>query len=137
MKIISLGKKSIQSNKLKKRLLKDGFFINQCSKCLNSKWNNLPIPLELDHINGNHYDNSKDNLRLLCPNCHAQTTTYCSKKNKPINYTIDQLKIAIKNCTSPYQVILSLNLNPKGGGNYNTFFKLVNQYNLDISHFYK
>jgi hypothetical protein len=35
-----------------------------------------PIPLELDHIDGHHWNNSLDNLRLLCPNCHAQTPTY-------------------------------------------------------------
>ena len=40
----------------------------------------LPIPLELDHINGNNGDNRLENLRLLCPNCHALTPTYRSKR---------------------------------------------------------
>jgi 5-methylcytosine-specific restriction endonuclease McrA len=31
-----------------------------------------PIPIELHHKNGDHYDNSLDNLEILCPNCHAQ-----------------------------------------------------------------
>lgn len=36
----------------------------------------LPIPIELDHIDGNPENNKSDNLRLICPNCHAQTPTY-------------------------------------------------------------
>ncbi len=41
--------------------------------------NGRPIPLELDHINGRRDDNRLDNLRILCPNCHAQTETYRGK----------------------------------------------------------
>ena len=44
-----------------------------------------PIPLELDHIDGNHYNNELINVRIVCPNCHAQTETNSGKnvgKNK-------------------------------------------------------
>lgn len=34
------------------------------------------VPLEIDHIDGNHKNNSPQNLRLLCPNCHALTPTF-------------------------------------------------------------
>ena len=70
---------SIQSYKLKKRLLSENLLQYQCSNCYLKKWQSKPIPLELDHINGNHQDNSLNNLRLLCPNCHAQTQTYRGK----------------------------------------------------------
>lgn len=69
----------IQSFKLKKRLLKEKIFEAKCRNCNASDWLGKPIPLELDHINGNNKDNRLLNLRLLCPNCHAFTPTYRSK----------------------------------------------------------
>lgn len=50
-----------------------------CSVCKNTHWNNAPIPIELDHIDGNSENNLEENLRLICPNCHAQTDTYKGK----------------------------------------------------------
>lgn len=70
---------SIQSYKLKNRLIKDGVFKHMCMNCKRTTWLNQDIPLELDHINGNNSDNRIQNLRLLCPNCHALTPTYRSK----------------------------------------------------------
>lgn len=73
------NKRSITSHKLRQRLISEKIFPAQCNYCKNTEWNSLPIPLELEHINGNHQDNSLDNLELLCPNCHAQTATYRGK----------------------------------------------------------
>lgn len=72
----------ISSHNLKKRLLKEKIFTHTCSSCHLTEWMNNPIPLELDHIDGNHENNNLLNLRLLCPNCHAFTPTYRGKNKK-------------------------------------------------------
>lgn len=73
------NKHRLASNPLKKKLLRKGIFDHICEKCGCTKWLGKPIPLELDHINGDKYDNRLENLRLLCPNCHAMTPTYKGK----------------------------------------------------------
>jgi hypothetical protein len=65
-----------QSYKLKNRLLQEGLKQHKCECCGITEWMGKPTPIELDHINGNRYDNRLKNLRILCPNCHAQTDTY-------------------------------------------------------------
>ena len=52
------------------------YYGHQCQKCKLTKWNDQPIPIEIEHIDGNSNNNTFDNLTLLCPNCHAQTPTY-------------------------------------------------------------
>jgi hypothetical protein len=72
---------TIKSYSLKKRLLREKMLEPVCQMCFNDEWLNGPIPLELDHINGKSDDNRFENLRLLCPNCHALTPTYRRPKN--------------------------------------------------------
>jgi hypothetical protein len=61
-----------------KRLLSKGW-VYACAICGISDWLGEPLVLHLDHKNGIHNDNRLVNLRLLCPNCHSQTDTYCNR----------------------------------------------------------
>jgi len=47
-----------------------------CEVCGISDWNGKDIVLQVDHINGDPYNDMPDNLRLICPNCHSQTSTF-------------------------------------------------------------
>lgn len=65
------------SKALKRAVIRrDGYF---CSECKITEWNNKPIVLELEHKNGDSYNNKPENLCLICPNCHSQTSTFKSK----------------------------------------------------------
>lgn len=68
-----------QTYKLKNRLISEGYKINICEICNITNWNGNILNMQLDHIDGNPHNHKLDNLRLLCPNCHSQTETYCGK----------------------------------------------------------
>ncbi len=53
---------------------------HKCEKCNLEKWQNYLISLEVDNKNGDRTDNKKENLKLLCCNCHALTPTWRNRK---------------------------------------------------------
>jgi 5-methylcytosine-specific restriction endonuclease McrA len=67
------------THKLRQRLIAEGIFQHQCVSCGLAEWLERPIPLEIDHINGDRRDHRLENLRLLCQNCHALTDNYRGK----------------------------------------------------------
>ena len=69
----------VTSHSLKHRLIKNNILQSKCYKCNLTEWQGVSIPLELEHKNGNNIDNTIENLTLLCPNCHALTSTYRGK----------------------------------------------------------
>jgi len=80
---ILIKNSSYQSFKLKKRLFAVGLKQPCCELCGWAKRSiDGRVPLELDHINGEHSDNRIDNLRILCPNCHSLQSTHRGKNKK-------------------------------------------------------
>lgn len=73
------GKRN-NSASFKKRLLEEGILTNQCEECGQLPWwNGKPLVLQLDHIDGDVYNNLRENLRILCPHCHTQTRTFAGR----------------------------------------------------------
>ncbi|MGR8010304.1 HNH endonuclease signature motif containing protein [Streptomyces hypolithicus] len=83
---LTLGSPSdgrIPGHRLRRELVRTGLR-ESCAMCgTGTEWNGKPLRLEVDHVNGTWWDNRPDNLRFLCPNCHAITDTYRGRKRRP------------------------------------------------------
>lgn len=100
-----------------------------CNGCNISEWNGKFLVLELDHINGDNRDHRLENLRLLCPNCHSQTSNWRgrNKNTGKIKVTDNQLLEALQSTASIRQALLKVGLTAKGA-NYKRCKKLLNKF---------
>lgn len=81
------NKKAIAGCDLKEKLLSLGLLENRCIACgitpdFNRSLFANPLSLQMDHIDGNSSNNSFNNLRILCPNCHTRTDTYGGRNGR-------------------------------------------------------
>lgn len=116
------------SGYVKKRLLDEGLIEYICDKCKISEWNGSSISLELDHIDGDNRNNTRPNLRLLCPNCHSQTETWKGRNinTGAIKVTDVDLKESLVRNDNIRQALLDVGLAAKGA-NYSRCKKLLKE----------
>lgn len=70
---------------IKERLIRKGYLKYECGICgIGPVWQNKPMPLILDHINGINNDNRRINLRFVCSNCDSQLPTYKGRNKRTI-----------------------------------------------------
>jgi HNH endonuclease len=87
------------TNGLRQRLLREGYFSHVCQICAQATWMGRSIPLELDHIDGDRENNLIENLRLICPNCHAQTVNYRGRNTRYDHIpSLMEIEAGIKRC---------------------------------------
>ena len=148
----------VTQSALRKRVKRDNLIPYRCAICGNiGEWNNKPLTLTLDHINGNRTDNRLENLRYLCPNCDKQQDTFGAKNktryyssNKDYNhekiYTCIKCGAIINKksslCVDCYQKLKSKNIPPKEViinelKNFTTFVSLGKKYNVSDNTFRK
>jgi 5-methylcytosine-specific restriction endonuclease McrA len=91
---------------------------HKCNNCGLSEWRGQPIKLELEHKDGNHMNDERDNLEALCPNCHSLTDTWRGKnkeQSKQGKITDETLIAALKATETIRQALIFVGLSPRGG----------------------
>ena len=83
----------------------------RCECCGITQWNEKPIKLQVHHIDGKHNNNVRNNLMILCPNCHSQTENWTYKKNSN-NITDEEFLEVLQNTANICQACRILGITP-------------------------
>jgi len=118
--------------KRKKLLLESDF---TCSMCHNKEWLEKPIPLEIDHIDGNNSNWNKNNVRAVCLNCHAQTYTFRGRNINTGRKIVSDLELikCINESKNIRQTLIKAKLTPKGL-NYERVRTLMFKHSISFLH---
>ena len=104
----------------------------KCNQCGIKKWRGQLVVLELEHKDGDRSNNSRDNLELICPNCHSQTHTWRGRnKRDALREVLDDQEWvdAIQKSASIRQALILLGLAPKGN-NYERARRIIQEYGV-------
>lgn len=129
-----LSKESkVSSGCVRELLIKKNLIERKCDCGISDTWNGKPISLQLDHINGNRKDQSLENLRWICPNCHSQTSTFCSKNRRDNKKTVsdNDLIDSLKCSENIRQGLARFGLDNEG--NYSRAKRLINLHGIEFS----
>jgi hypothetical protein len=127
-KILDENFENLSFGRLKKRvsLEQNG----NCNRCGISDWLGEKITLELEHKDGNHFNNQRDNLECLCPNCHSLTPTWRGRNKGDKREKVSDellLKTLLDNNWNMRQSLIQVGLSPKGA-NYPKCYRLKKWY---------
>lgn len=103
---------------------------HRCESCNNESWLGKPITLELEHCDGDRKNNTRENLKLLCPNCHSQTATWRRGKTpglKMKKYSDQEIIAVIESSENLNQVLEKLDLRY---GSAKTIIDVMSRHNV-------
>jgi hypothetical protein len=128
-KILNADFQTLSFDRLRKRIKLEQK--NRCNRCGIDSWNDKPLILELEHIDGNHSNNERNNLEAICPNCHSQTETWRgrNKQNKRNKVSDDEIVKAYIKTNNIRQTLLEVGMAAKGG-NYKRVHGIIRKYEL-------
>lgn len=121
---------SLRFDRLRRRIILEQN--GKCNRCQNTHWLGEPIPLEIEHIDGDNKNNSRENVEALCCNCHALTTTWRGRNKQRVRNVISDDEVIDAYCETGniHQCLLKLGLAAKGG-NYGRVKRCLTQFGID------
>jgi len=128
-KILEADYETLSFDRLRKRIILEQS--GKCNHCGIDMWNGKTITLELEHKDGNHFNNIRENLEAICPNCHSQTDTWRGKNkgNNKHKISDDEIVKAYLKTNNIRQTLLDVGLAAKGG-NYKRVYGIIKKFEL-------